>query len=150
MPGMTIDESARRLGEVVWTERRLFELVGQWVTTTPPTDLKLVFARQSRLHGEHAVALAALLPETRDHDPGVLVAPGAGAGAGVALDELSGTGPTQRVPALTEALRAHLAVLEAYLGDASPVRDGPGIRMVGAVLAQDRADLGELEAFAPR
>ena len=148
MSGMTIDESARRLGEVAWAEGRLFEVVGQWVTATPEADLKLVFARLSRLHGEHAVSIGALLPETRDHDPGALLAPGPGAEAANA--SLAAAGPDRRVGALAEALRTHLEVLEAYLGDASPVRDGPGIRVIGAVIAEDRGALGELEAFASR
>ena len=148
MPGMTIDESAQRLGEIVWTERRLFEVVGQWVTTTPEADLKLVFARESRLHGEHALAVGDLLPETRDHDPVVLVAPGPGAEAAIA--ELAAAEPERRAPALAQALRAHLEVLDAYVGDATPVRDGPGIRVVGAIVADDRGRLGELEAVASR
>jgi hypothetical protein len=148
MPGMTIDESARRLGEIAWVEGRLFEVVGQWVATTPDADLKLVFARESRRHGEHAVAIRALLPDTRDHDPGALVAPGPGAEAGLA--ELTAAGPDGRVRALAEALRTHLAALDAYLGSASPVRDGPGIRLITAVGAEDRGRLGELEANASR
>ncbi len=148
MPGMTIDESARRLGEVAWAEGRLFEVVGQWVTTTPEADLELVFARESRLHGEHAVAIGALLPDTRDHDPETLVAPGSGAEARLA--ELAAAGPDRRVRALAEVLRTHLETLDAYLADASPVRDGPGIRLITAVVAEDRARLGELEANASR
>ena len=35
---MTLDESARRLGALVWTERRLFELLGGWVVSTPEPD----------------------------------------------------------------------------------------------------------------
>jgi hypothetical protein len=145
---MTLDESARRLGGIVWTERRLFEVVGRWVTTTPEAELELVFARASRLHGEHALAVGALLPGTRDHDPVVLVTPGSG--AETALAELAAAEPERRAPALAEALRSHLEVLEAYLGDASPVRDGPGIRVVGAVIAQERGRLAELEARASR
>jgi hypothetical protein len=136
---MTIDESAQRLGEIVWTERRLFELVGQWVTTTPEPDLELAFARESRLHGEHALAVGALLPETRDHDPVALVAPGEGAEEAVA--SLAAAEPERRAPALAEVLRAHLEVLEAYVRDTSPVRDGPGIRVVGGVIAQYRGRL---------
>ena len=145
---MTIDDSARRLGEVAWAEGRLFEVVGQWVTTTPEADLKLVFARESRTHGEHAVAIGALLPDTRDHDPVALVAPGPGVEARLA--ELAAAGPDRRVGALAEVLHAHIETLDAYLADASPVRDGPGIRLITAVVAEARGRLGELEANASR
>ena len=49
------------------------------------------------------------------------------------------------MPSRRGSLLRTSARLEAYLADASPVRDGPAIRVVGAVLAEDAATLG---AFA--
>ncbi len=72
--GMTIDESARRLGHIVWVERRLFELLGGWVTSTPEPAVKLALARRSRHHAAHAAAIEVVLPDTRDHDPVAVVA----------------------------------------------------------------------------
>ena len=136
---MTIDESARRLGELVWTECALFELLGRWVATTPEPAVKVAFSHASRLHGDHAVALAALLPDTRDHDPQALVGP-SGDLAG-ALDAAGrATTTAERLDALHHGLAGgQRRALEAYLGDAAAVRDGPGIRVVAVVLAEDRA-----------
>ena len=136
---MTIDEGARRIGGLVWAERRLFELTGGWVATTPEPEPKVTLAVSSRRFGDHAVALAVLLPDTRDHTPEAMVAPVGDAAAAFDLAQGATTTP-ERLAVLSDALSAgHLAALEEYLADAVPVRDGPGIRVVTAVLAEDRA-----------
>jgi hypothetical protein len=146
---MTLDESARRLGALVWTERWLFELLGGWVVTTPEAAVKVELARVSRRHGAHALALADLLPETRDHDPDALVAPpepGDAWFAGAAAASASGT--DDRLAVLDAKIApAHLGALEAYLADATAVRDGPAIRVVGLVLAEDATGYHELSAL---
>ena len=148
VPGMTLTNSARRLGSMVWFERRLFEVMGAWVPSTPTPAVKLVLARQSRRHGAHAGAIEALLPETRDHDPAMLVAtPDPGTPA--LVEEVQGRGDTgERLRGLVdELLPRHLEELEAFLAAASPVRDGPAIRALIFVLAEERAELTDLEAL---
>jgi len=147
-PGMTLDESARRLGRIVWFERRLFEVMGRWVPSTPEPAVKLMLARQSRHHGEHAAAVEVVLPETRDHDPGVLVAPTDLPDA-ARFDEAGGrVGTDDRLRGLVdELLPDQLAACEAFLAEASPVRDGPAIRALIFVLAEERAELSELAAL---
>lgn len=142
---MTIDESARRLGTLAWVEQRLFETLGHWVRAAGEPRLALVLATEARHHAAHALQLTALLPETRDHDPAALVSPpsddddpwSAVAGSG---------GPVAGLAILGPVLVAHLAELQAWLDDASAVRDGPGIRVVAGVLAEDRADRDLLDA----
>jgi hypothetical protein len=141
---MTLDDSARRLAEAVAAEQELFEVVGGWVTQTPEPEPKLLFARQSRRHGEHALRLLALLPDTRDHDPRSLVA---AAAVGTGLRGLEAAG---RVAGLASALQAQRDRLGAYLAAASPVRDGPGVRVASEVLAATSADLEELQGLAGR
>jgi hypothetical protein len=52
-----------------------------------------------------------------------------------------------RIRALVDAaLPAQIAGLEAFLADASTVRDAPSQRVVGAVLADDRSILDELRS----
>ena len=145
---MTLDESARRLGGIVWFERRLFEVMGRWVPSTPDLSVKLMLARQSRHHGEHAAAVEVVLPETRDHDPGVLVAPTDLPDA-ARFDEAGGrVGTDDRLRGLVdELLPDQLAACEAFLAEASPVRDGPAIRALIFVLAEERAELTELAAL---
>jgi len=147
-PGMTLDESARRLGRIVWFERRLFEVMGRWVPSTPEPSVKLMLARQSRHHGEHAAAVEVVLPETRDHDPAVLVAPADPAHA-ARFEEAGGrVGTDERLRWLVdELLPDQLATCEAFLAEASPVRDGPAIRALIFVLAEERAELTDLAAL---
>ena len=42
---------------LVWTERRLFELLGGWVVSTPEPEVKLALRAPSRRHGDHAITL---------------------------------------------------------------------------------------------
>jgi len=133
---MDITDAAQRIGALAWCEQQLFEIVGGWVVTTPEPDTKLLFARASRHHGDHALALVGVLPDTRDHDPDSLVAPGD--------DDLTrllhGVDSTDtRLRALAEVLPAQVAALEAFAAAASAVRDGPAMRVVGDVAASDRA-----------
>jgi hypothetical protein len=144
---MTLDESARRLGALVWTERRLFELLGGWVVSTPEPAVKLAFARTSRRHGDHAITLGGLLPDTRDHDPEAFVAPPAGGDDALAAAAAAGA-TAERLDAVEAGIApVHLGALEAYLADTAAVRDGPAIRVIGAVLAEDAAAFGALAAL---
>jgi hypothetical protein len=149
MAGMTIGESAACIGALVWTERRLFELLGGWVPTTPEPEVKVVLSRRSRHHGEHALALVALLPDTRDHEPDALILPRGDAPR--ALEAAAGSSATkERLAAAGDVVAGHLDALEAYLAAASPVRDAPGIRAVTAVLAEDRFGLEDVRGLLAR
>jgi len=145
---MTLLESARRLGTSAWVEQRLFEVLGGWVRAAHDPALALALATIARHHAAHALDLSALLPATRDHDPAALVSPPAGE------DDLwdsvaEAPTPEAGLPIVVgPVLSGHLDSLESWLGDASPVRDGPGIRVVTAVLATDRDDRERLAAFA--
>jgi len=134
---MDITESARRVGALAWTEQRLFEVVGGWVVSTPEPDVKLLFARASRHHGDHALALAAVLPDTRDHDPVALVAPAHDDPSG----GLAGDSTDARLDALLVVLSRQIEAIDGFLTDASPVRDGPPLRVAGLVVAEDRAEI---------
>jgi len=147
MPGMDITAAARRVGAIAWTEQRLFEVVGGWVASTPEPDAKLLFARLSRHHGDHAVALESVLPATRDHDPVALVAPlGDEGDEGAAA--LGGAADTPaRVEALLVTLSRQRAAIEGFLTEASPIRDGPARRVAGLVLEADAALAEEVDAW---
>lgn len=141
---MTLDDSARRLGALARVEQRLFAVVGGWVRDAADPALAVVLSTVARHHGGHALDLTALLPSTRDHDPAALVS--APADGDDTWDGVIGeTDPTAGIACLVDSvLPVHLAALESWLDDASPVRDGPGIRVVAAVLAEDRTDRDRL------
>jgi hypothetical protein len=146
--GMTIDESARRLGHIVWAERRLFELLGGWVTTTPEAPVKLALARRSRHHAAHAETVEVVLPDTRDHDPATLVAAADPAEAARFAELAARVGTGARLAALVEdLLPERLAASEAFLAAAAAVRDGPAVRALIFVLAEERAELSDLRAL---
>jgi hypothetical protein len=134
---MDITEAARRVGALAWTEQRLFEVVGGWVASTPEPDVKLLFARASRHHGDHALALAAVLPDTRDHDPVALVAPADDDPSG----GLGGDTTDVRLDALVVVLSRHVEAIDGFVTDTAPIRDGPALRVVGLVVAEDRAEI---------
>jgi hypothetical protein len=142
MPVMDIHEAARRVGALAWTEQRLFEVVGTWVASTPEPEAKLLFARLSRYHGDHALALAAVLPDTRDHDPSQLVTPG-GDDTTARLDAAAAT--PERLAGLVEVVTEQVTTLDLLLADGSPVRDGPALRVARLVRDEDAA---EVEAVA--
>lgn len=148
VPGMTLSESVARLGACAWVEQRLFETLGGWVRSTSDPALALALATVARHHASHALQIAGLLPATRDHDPAVLVTPPPDDDdhhwASVARAEEPTAG---LATILGSALSGHLAALESWLEGASPVRDGPGIRVVEAVLAEDRTDRDRLSGF---
>ena len=145
---MTLDESAHRLGACAWVEERLFEILGRWVRASSDDRFSLALATAARHHAAHSLQLRALLPETRDHDPGALVSPppdGALADEGEWTAVAGSEDPASGFTTLRPMLAAHLTALESWLKDASPVRDGPGIRVVASVMAEDHADRGLLE-----
>lgn len=145
---MTLLESARRLGTSVWVEQRLFEVLGGWVRAAHDPALAVALGTVARHHAAHALDLSALLPATRDHDPAALVSPPAGEGDLWASVAGAPTPEAGLSIVVGPALSGHLGALGSWLGDASPVRDGPGIRVVTAVLAADRNDRERLAAFA--
>jgi hypothetical protein len=145
MPAMDIHEAARRVGALAWTEQRLFEIVGGWVASTPELDAKLLFARLSRHHGDHVVALTEVLPDTRDHDPSRLVA----AGDDDPTGPLTGTASTPaRLATLVEAVSQQLTALDLLLADGSPVRDAPVLRVARVVRDDDAAQVEAAAALA--
>jgi hypothetical protein len=142
---MDIHEAARRVGALAWTEDRLFEVVGGWVASTSEPEAKLLFARSSRHHGDHALTLAAVLPETRDHDPSQLVTPGDEDGT-ARLDAAATT--SARLTALIEVVTEQVAALDLLLADGSPVRDGPVLRIARLVRDEDATEVEDAAALA--
>lgn len=53
-PPLTLGALAARVGEMVWLEQRLFEVLGFWSSIEPNAELAVAFAEASRHHGWHA------------------------------------------------------------------------------------------------
>lgn len=148
VPGLPLDDIARRVGHCRWLEERCFEMLGGWVASTPEPEVKLLFARHSRHHAWHAELLFTCLPDTRDHDPDTLTAPAAD-GWPPAVDTLRAADDTlSRLSIVSRVLVARLAAeYDSLLDVASPVRDAPLLRWVGVLVGDERARWAESEAL---
>jgi hypothetical protein len=145
-PGLTIDDTARLLGHATWLERRLFEVFGSWVPSTPEPALKLALARHSRHHAWHAELLEPLRPDTRDHAVDQR-APLDKEWRTLVSRMLAAATTTQRLERGVEVLVGTIACYEQHLAVMRPVRDGPIRRALGLVLEHERAEVGELESL---
>jgi len=144
-----IVETARRVARYQWIEERLFELLGAWTVVVPEPEAKIVLGPHAARHAEHAEAWARCRPDVREAGPAGAEPPGATVEAAFdALRDLDGPGRTIErlagvygvvLPELLDAYRAHL-------GRAVAVSDGPVIRVLERVVAEEIRERAEGEA----
>jgi hypothetical protein len=142
----TIEQSARRIGHHAWVEMRLFELLGRWSGTVPEPRAQALFASHSRHHAWHTELWHSLLPVVPHLAAVDLVAPDEADAALIAsleaLDEGDAPGTARQLTAVYREVLPHLdRSLRAHLDVATPVTDGPTMRVLRMVLAdidQDR------------
>jgi hypothetical protein len=128
---LTLEEYGRCIGELVWLERRCFEVLGAHARAESDAGAKLALATASAHHGFHAVLLEPLLPDTRDHRPDELIAP-----------PRSGIDLTDPASATAEALLRALAEAHARAAEAvTPVAESAARRVL-AMVAVDHKGAG--------
>jgi hypothetical protein len=143
--------AARVIGGYTWVEERLFETLGAWVPSVPEPDVKLRLAADSHHHAWHASLWRDRLPELRELEPEQFVGPSrppieafmtALRSSSTTIDKLVGV---YRVllPRLVTTYQRHLE-------QASEVTDGPAIRALRLVLADDVADWRDGEVAIQR
>jgi hypothetical protein len=139
-------DTASFIGRFAWIESRLFEILGGWVQSTPEPAVKLVLARHSAHHAWHATLLREFMPVLHDFDTTTVDGPGDSTVAGL-LDEVGAPGETESIERLTGvygfALPAMLGAYDQWLTAANPFSDGPLLRALGFVVADERTDLLE-------
>ena len=146
MAVLGIDDTAAIVGARCWLEAACFELLGGWVSTVPEPAAKLLLARHSRHHGEHAELLAGVLPATRAHDPARLVAPSdeRWVAALAAARGADGDATVERLAGAYQSLLPRLVGdADLLLDETRPWCDGPLARRLLVVLEDERADLAE-------
>ena len=74
-PALSLDAQARLVGSYLWVERRLFEVLGSWVTSEPVPEAQVLFDVYSQQHAWHAELFADRLPALDSVDPDTLVLP---------------------------------------------------------------------------
>jgi hypothetical protein len=120
---LTLEEYGRCIGELVWLERRCFEVLGEHARAESDAGTKLALASASAHHGFHAVLLEALVPDTRDHRPDEMIAPPQG-----------GLDVTDPASATVEALVRALAEAHARAAEAvTPVAEAAARRVLAMV-----------------
>jgi hypothetical protein len=145
---LPVDVAAQRIGHHRWMELRLFETMGAWMSSTPNPAVQLHLASESRIHAWHAQLWADLLPSLPHLDPAELTTPPHPTLAELfeALNEDGGADPAVTDPTVERLVGAYRVLLPrsvtryaAHLEATSPVTDGPVIRALELVLADDRA-----------
>lgn len=140
---LPLEMQARVIGSYQWIERRLFEVLGSWVTSEPVDEARLVFDVYSQQHAWHADLWAERLPVLDSLDPATLTLP-----PSVEVDRLLGMlagGAPGQAPAaggtllrLVGLARVVLPRLIAgyglHLRRAAPVADGPVVRSLRLVV----------------
>ena len=113
-PFVGLHERSRRLGQWVWLERSVFEILGAWSVSSEHPGVAVLFGEMSRRHGWHAEVLCGRLPELASVDAeSLVVTPGAGTDALLAAVSAPGAvrSTTTDVLRLVGAYRMLLPVL---------------------------------------
>ncbi len=149
---MKIKQLADACGGLAWISERLFELEGRLaagLVAGEPLDVRarILLARSSRRHGQHAQWWRAALPDSPALAGPSRVRPPTDAW-GHLLGFLEDAEPADAVAALYEVALPQLAFVIDHIGrELSPVSDGAVIRtarMVAADLAEEQYDSMEV------
>jgi hypothetical protein len=150
LPGMfDVAESARRIGNYLWAEMKLFEALGGWVATVPELDVKMRLGTHCYKHAWHAELWHKRLPELREMNPDRLTRP--------ANDELvtfveamtEPEAPEMTLEKLVGVYRVYIprfvAAYTYHLNNTSQITDAPTIRSLNFVLQDEMTDWREGE-----
>lgn len=149
---MDVEQLADACGGLAWISERLFEIEGRLaadLVAGEPLDARtrMLLARSSRRHGQHAQWWRAALPDSPSLTRVDRIRPPTEAWVRL-LGRMEVAAPIDAVAALCEVALPQLVCVIEHLGqDLSPVSDGAVIRaarMVVADLAEERYDLKEV------
>lgn len=143
---LTLGDSARRLGEAIWVEERLFEVLGAFDADEVTASARVALSEVSRRHGWRAAQLRDRLPEVPGFAAADVVAPPADGS-----DLLDRAGEARDVPLLLAAVEPVLARLdtsyEQHLERCSQVSDAVVARTLALVLTDLRIDRERLQSL---
>jgi hypothetical protein len=138
----SLAETARRLGRLRWVELRLFEVVGGWVASTPEAEVKAMLATQSYHFAWHGRVWAERFPAGYGHDLEEATTAGDDGGLAAWMDQLAALEDSPaRLTGLYRVVLPRLVVAyRRWREEADPVADGPLLRWLGFVLADEVDD----------
>jgi hypothetical protein len=143
-PGLSVEESVRRLKRFHYALRRLHEIFMARITAEPIYELKMGFSLHSHYCAEHVAAIRARVGEMREPPLGLEVVPDAN--LEIFFDEILAQPETlslligiyqKAIPALSEAM-------ERYRASVNPLADAPSNRVLRFAMLelQDMTDYG--------
>ena len=153
---MDVERLADACGGLTWISEQLFEIEGRLATglvEDPPLDagVRVLLARSSRRHGQHAQWWRAALPDSPALDGASRVGPPSDRWAqimGSISDHVASARPDEAVAELFDTALPELEImLDQLMVEMSPVSDGAVIRiarMVAADVAEDRSEFAEI------
>lgn len=140
--------AARIIGGYVWLEERLFEVVGGWVPSVAEAVVKLRLEADSHHHAWHAALWRERLPVLQEFDPDAFVAAATPTLEQTLAAVAQSVTTVERLVAVYRVLVPRLAVgYQRHLERASAITDGPTMRVLDLVLADERRDWQHGEAL---
>ncbi len=143
---LSIAASARSNGHHAWMARRLFELMGTSVSTTPEHGPKLMLGRHCYHCAWHAELFASLLPTpVAVHPYAVVEPPSADVETMFASFEQLTTTAEKLDAIYSVAIPMMLNRIREHRDHCNPVSDAPTMRVLDLVALDLTADLHEAE-----
>ena len=128
-PGLSVDESVRRLKRLHYAFKRLHEIFNARITAEPLYELKAGFSHHAYLCAEHVTALRARVSEMREPPLGLEEAPDTALAQ--FFDEILGAPTTAELVAglYDRALPALGEALDRHRTDTNSLADAPSVRV---------------------
>ena len=147
---LSLEASAYRIGHYCWIEMRAFETLGAWSASVPEPEVRAMLATHSRQHAWHAELWHDLLPVIGEAGVERFIEPPT-ANVTAFVEALSASGtPELTIEKLAGAYRVlvprAVTTYGQHLAGASPVSDGPTMRALRLVLADQGEHWREGEA----
>jgi hypothetical protein len=140
IPPLSIAASARRNGHHAWMARRLFELMGTSVATTPELEPKLMLGRHCYHYAWHAELFASLLPTPVEIHHYAIVEPPSAEVEAMLVNIEQCTTTAERLDAFYNvAVPMMRSRVSEHTQACNPITDGPTMRVLNLV-AKDLAD----------
>ncbi len=135
-PGLSVDESTRRLKRLHYAFRRLHGIFIARIAAEPIYELKMAFSLHAHYCAEHATALRVRVGEMREPPLGLEVVPDGA--LEVFFDEILALPDTESlVEALYhQAMGAISIAIRQYAADANPLSDAPSLRVLRFALLE--------------
>jgi hypothetical protein len=151
---LSIAASARRNGHHAWMARRLFELMGTSVATTPEHQPKLMLGTHCYHYAWHAELFASLLPTPAEIHPYAVVEPPTADVETMFTSFEQLTTTAERLEAIYRvAVPMMLDRTREHFEQCNPVTDSPTMRVLDLVrhdLAADEQEANEvMETLVP-